>query len=78
MFYNVMRLVKDVPSQLPIEIEPADVSSRIFSLMKEDREFFGLIDLRRATLQAFYDGEDDLYWFEGPPLFTGHPLFQSK
>ena len=65
-FYNIIRLNQEVTSQDAREVELADVYSKIFPLMKEDREFFGLIDSQGTTLQAMYDEDADQYWFEVP------------
>lgn len=65
-FYNIIRLGKEVPSQDAHEVELADLYSNIFPSMKEDREFFGLIDSQDTVLQAMYDEDADQYWFEVP------------
>lgn len=44
VFYNIIRLENEITSQDTREVELADVYSNIFPLMKEDGEFFGLID----------------------------------
>jgi hypothetical protein len=62
-FYNIIRMGDEVPSNAPVSIELADVYSEIFPLMKEDREFFGLIDSKGTTLQAMYHSEEGNYWF---------------
>lgn len=66
VFYNIIRLGDEITSQEAREVELADVYSRIFASMKEDKEFFGLIDSQGTTLQAMYDEEADQYWFEVP------------
>ena len=65
-FYNIIRLDQEVTSQDASEVELADVYSKMLPLMKEDREFFGLIDSQGTTLQAMYDEDADQYWFEVP------------
>ena len=65
-FYNIIRLGEEVTSQDAREVELADAYSKIFPSMKEDREFFGLIDSQGTTLQAMYDEDADQYWFEIP------------
>ena len=49
-FYNIVRLGEEVPSKDAREVELADVYSKIFPLMKEDRYFFGLIDSKGTVL----------------------------
>ena len=66
VFYNVIRLSEEVASQDAREIELADVYTDIFPLVKEDREFIGLIDAEGTVLQAMYDEGADQYWFEVP------------
>ncbi len=56
----------EVQSNSAIPIELASVSSQLFPLMKEDGEFFGLVDSKGTTLQAMYHAENDTYWFEVP------------
>ena len=58
--------MEEVLSKDAHEVELADVYSKIFPLMKEDREFFGLIDSQGTVLQAMYDADVDQYWFEIP------------
>ncbi|GAA6140172.1 hypothetical protein NBRC116583_39200 [Arenicella sp. 4NH20-0111] len=65
-FYSIQRLGNEVSATSPIPIELADVYSRIFPFVKEDKEYFGLIDTNGTTLQAMYYCEEDLYWFEVP------------
>ncbi|MGI9235255.1 MAG: hypothetical protein ACR2RD_16605 [Woeseiaceae bacterium] len=65
-YYNIIRLKEEVTSQDAREVELADVYSNIFPLMKEDREYFGLIDSQGTVLQAMYDEDEDQYWFEVP------------
>ena len=66
LFHNIIRLGEAIPAEDAREIELADVYSDIFPSMKEDGEFFGLIDSRGNTLQAMYDADADRYWFEVP------------
>ena len=66
VFYNIIRLGEEITAEDAREVELADVYSNIFPLMKEDREFFGLIDSQGTTLQAMYDASADSYWFEVP------------
>lgn len=56
----------EVLANATVSIELADVYSELFPLMKEDREFFGLVDSKGTTLQAMYHSEKDNYWFEVP------------
>lgn len=44
----------------------AGIYTDVFPALKEDREFFGLVDSEGTTLQAMYDSERDTYWFEVP------------
>ncbi|WP_455207451.1 hypothetical protein [Kaarinaea lacus] len=65
-FYNIIRKGVEVPAEAPVSMELADIYSEVFPLMKEDREFFGIIDSKGTTLQAMYHEEEDNYWFEVP------------
>ena len=56
----------EILASSPVPINLEDVCSEIFPLMREDREFFGLIDQNGTTLQALYLEDDDLCWFEIP------------
>ena len=56
----------EVLSKSTVSIQIADVYTELFPRMKDDREFFGLVDSKGTTLQAMYYAEDDLYWFEVP------------
>jgi hypothetical protein len=65
-FYNIIRKGDEVPADASDPIVRADVYSVLFPMMKEDREFFGLVDSKGTTLQAMYHSEEDNYWFEVP------------
>ena len=65
VFYSIDRL-GEVSSEDAHDIDLADVYSEIFPLLKEDGEYFGLVDSNGTTLQAMYDADNDQYWFEVP------------
>ena len=65
VFYSAVGL-GDIAAADAIDMELADIYSEVFPLLKEDREFFGLVDSHGTTLQAMYDEDNDQYWFEVP------------
>lgn len=64
-FYYAARL-GEIPAESATATELTEICSRILPLLKEDKEFFGVIDANDTTLQAMYDAEADEYWFEVP------------
>jgi hypothetical protein len=65
-FYDIAGMGDQVTGDSPIEMELADVYTDVFPFMKEDGDFFGLIDTKGTTLQALYHAADDTYWLEVP------------
>jgi hypothetical protein len=66
VFYSVIRLSEEVAAQDAHEMVLEDVYSDIFPLVKEDKEFLGLIDAEGTVLQAMYDEGTGHYWVEVP------------
>lgn len=66
VFYNVIRLSEEVAAQDARGMVLADVYTDIFPLVKEDKEFLGLIDAEGTVLQAMYDESAGHYWMEVP------------
>jgi hypothetical protein len=67
----------EVSADAPVSMKLADVYSELFPLMKEDREFFGLVDSKGTTLQAMYHSQEGNYWFEVPrPDLEGFSGFE--
>lgn len=65
VFYSAVRL-GDISAENAIDMELADVYSEVLPVLKEHREYFGLVDSDGTTLQVMYDEEKDQYWFEVP------------
>ncbi len=70
VFYSAVRLGEVRPCEA-VEMDLSEVYSSVFPLLKEDREFFGLIDSNGTTLQSMYDSNSDHYWFEIPRTDLG-------
>ena len=49
-----------------VEMSEADIYSKMLGALKEDGDFFGLVDEHGTILQVMYQSEDDSYWIEIP------------
>ncbi len=66
VFNNIIRKGDEVTAEATVSMKLADIYSEVFPLLKEDREFFGIIDSKGTTLQAMYHEEEGNCWFEVP------------
>ena len=72
VFHDIVRLPHSVPAENAVEMTREIVLNEILPLLKEDGEFFGLIDSNRTTLQVLYTSNDDQeYWVEIPSPSLG-------
>ena len=65
-FYNIVRLGKPVEANSAVKISKSKVLNKLLPLLKEEGEYFGLIDAAGTTLQVAYEAKSDEYWVEVP------------
>jgi len=56
----------DVEADDAVEMEHADIYTKLFGRLEEHEDFFGMVDAKGVTFQAMYHAEKDRYWFEIP------------
>ncbi len=66
VFSNAVRLDTPPEAEHATPIEASEIVEEIFPLIKEDREYLGIVDSLGTTLQLLYDAEEDRYWVEVP------------
>lgn len=55
----------DIPSNKPIPIDSSNIIGELVESLREDGDFFGLVDSCDTTLQVAYE-EEGSYWIEIP------------
>lgn len=65
-FYDIVRLGDPVEADNAIPVSVKEIQDSLFPLIKENREYLGLIDSDETTLQMLYDADADSFWIEVP------------
>lgn len=72
VFFDAVRLDGPISAEHPIPATRREIVEDYFPLIKEHREFLGVIDTTETTLQLMYDADEGKYWVEVPtPIQQG-------
>lgn len=66
IFFDAVRLDEPLEAANAIPTAASEIVEEYFPLIKEDREYLGIIDDNGTTLQIMYSSEEDRYWVEVP------------